>query len=288
MGKIGEAESGLGSGLKSGLELELQKRPAPVIVAVMKRLDVHEAKRAKESGADILELRIDLLEAEEKSVTKVKAFVAMLKNPQSSVQMPIIVTNRRKEEGGAFTGTEAERIGMLSDILETAAEEELVDAVDIEFFSPAAGKQEILKKAKRRHIPVISSFHDFNGMPHREDILRIIRSMYKEGGSIAKIAVTPKTVNDALLLLELTQKLSSEGKLVVTIGMGRVGRHLRVIAPLYGSALAYGFIEGEKGVAPGQFSVKELRSMMNKFQWNFKQTTNEKNLNSKFKTKRKV
>ena len=288
MGKIGEAESGLGSGLKSGLELELQKRPAPVIVAVMKRLDVHEAKRAKESGADILELRIDLLEAEEKSVTKVKAFVAMLKNPQSSVQMPIIVTNRRKEEGGAFTGTEAERIGMLSDILETAAEEELVDAVDIEFFSPAAGKQEILKKAKRRHIPVISSFHDFNGMPRREDILRIITSMYKEGGSIAKIAVTPKTVNDALLLLELTQKLSSEGKLVVTIGMGRVGRHLRVIAPLYGSALAYGFIEGEKGVAPGQFSVKELRSMMNKFQWNFKQTTNEKNLNSKFKTKRKV
>ena len=256
MEKIGEAE------------LELQKRPAPVIVAVMKRLDIHDAKRAKESGADILELRIDLLEAEEKSVAKVKEFVAMLKNPQSSVQMPIIITNRRKEEGGAFRGTEAERIGMLSDIIETAAaEEELVDAVDIEFFSPAAGKREILKKAKHRHIPVISSFHDFNGMPHREDILNIATSMYKEGGSIAKIAVTPKTVNDALLLLELTQRLSSEGKLVVTIGMGRVGRHLRVIAPLYGSALAYGFIEGEKGVAPGQFSVKELRSMMNKFQF---------------------
>ncbi|MEA1957087.1 MAG: type I 3-dehydroquinate dehydratase [Euryarchaeota archaeon] len=291
MGKIGAAESGLGLGLKLGLEL--QRRPAPVIVAVMKRLDIHEAKRAKESGADILELRIDLLEAKEKSVAKVKAFVAMLKNSQSSAQMPIIITNRRKEEGGAFTGTEAERIGMLSDILETAAaEEELVDAVDIEFFSPAAGKQEILKRAKRRHIPVISSFHDFNGMPRREDIWGIITSMYKEGGSIAKIAVTPKTVNDALLLLELTQKLSSEGKLVVTIGMGRVGRHLRVIAPLYGSALAYGFIEGEnekgEGVAPGQFSVKELRNMMNKFQWNFEQTTNEKNLNSKFKTKRKV
>jgi 3-dehydroquinate dehydratase-1 len=277
MGKIGEAE------------LELQRRPAPVIVAVMKRLDIHEAKRAKESGADILELRIDLLEAEEKSVAKVKEFVAMLKNPQSSLQMPIIITNRRKEEGGAFTGTEAERIGMLSDILETAAaEEELVDAVDIEFFSPAAGKQEILKKAKRRHIPVISSFHDFNGMPRREDILSIIRSMYKEGGSIAKIAVTPKTVNDALLLLELTQKLSSEGKLVVTIGMGRVGRHLRVIAPLYGSALAYGFIEGEnekeEGVAPGQFSVKELRNMMNKFQWNYEQTTNEQIPSTKSQT----
>jgi len=281
MEKIDAAESELG--LKLGLDL--QRIPTPVIVAVMKRLDIHEAKRAKESGADILELRIDLLEAEEKSVAKVKEFVAMLKNPQSSLQMPIIITNRRKEEGGAFTGTEAERIGMLSDILETAAGEE-VDAVDIEFFSPAAGKQEILKKAKRRHIPVISSFHDFNGMPRREDILRIITGMYKEGGSIAKIAVTPKTVNDALLLLELTQKLSSEGKLVVTIGMGRIGRHLRVIAPLYGSALAYGFIEGEnkkeEGVAPGQFSVKELRGMMNKFQWNFERTRNLKLLTTDY------
>jgi 3-dehydroquinate dehydratase len=53
-----------------------------------------------------------------------------------------------------------------------------------------------------------------------------------------------------------------------------------VIAPLYGSALAYGFIEGEnekeEGVAPGQFSVKEMRSMMNKFQWNYEQTTKNK------------
>ncbi|MQY54270.1 MAG: type I 3-dehydroquinate dehydratase, partial [Methanosarcinales archaeon] len=137
-------------------------------------------------------------------------------------------------------------------------------AVDVEFFSPAEGKSEIIERAKSRHIPVILSFHDFNGMPSREDILRIIASMYEEGGSIAKIAVTPKTLSDTLLLLDITHKVSSEGKLLVTIGMGPVGRHLRVIAPLYGSALTYGFIEGEEEVAPGQLSVKELRSIMNK------------------------
>jgi len=244
------------------VELGLQKRPAPVVVGVMKRLSIHEAKRAKESGADVIELRIDLLEDEEKSVEKVIEFVAMLKNSQSSIQMPIIITNRKKEEGGSFAGTEAKRIGMLNSILETAE----VDAVDIEFFSPAEGKSMVIEKAKSLHIPVILSFHDFKGMPSREDMLRIIWSMYEEGGSIAKIAVTPKTLNDALLLLNLTYKLSSEGKLLVSIGMGPVGRHLRVITPLYGSALAYGFIEGEGGVAPGQFSVKELRSIMNKFQ----------------------
>lgn len=234
------------------VELGLQ----PVIVGVMKSLSIREAKRAaKESGADVIELRIDLLEGEEKSVEKVKEFVAMLMEA-----IPIIVTNRRKEEGGAFVGTEEERIGMLNGILETAE----VNAVDVEFFSPAEGKSEIIEKAKSRHIPVIFSFHDFQGMPSREDILRIIASMYEEGGSIAKIAVTPKTLSDTLLLLDITHKVSSEGKLLVTIGMGPVGRHLRVIAPLYGSALTYGFIEGEEGVAPGQLSVKELRSIMNK------------------------
>jgi len=232
----------------------------PVVVGVMKRLSIQEATWAKESGADVIELRIDLLEGEERSAEKVKEFVKMLKNHQSLVQMPIIVTNRKKEEGGSFVGTEARRIGMLKAILETAE----VDAVDIEFFSPARLKNTLIETAKSLHIPAILSFHDFKGMPSREDILRIIARMYEEGGSIAKIAVTPKTTNDALLLLNLTHKLSSEGQLLVAIGMGPVGRHLRVIAPLYGSVLTYGFIEGEGEVAPGQFSVKELRSLMDK------------------------
>lgn len=245
MEKIGKVELGL-----------RRRRAAPVIVGVMNSLSIHEAKRAKDSGADIIELRIDLLKGE--GVGKIKEFIAMLKHSSTPIQMPIIVTNRKKEEGGSFAGSETKRIGMLSSILETAE----VDAVDVEFFSSAELKSTIVEKAKSLHIPVIFSFHDFKGMPSHEDIIKIIEGMYEEGGSIAKIAVTPKTVSDALFLLNLTYKVSSEGKLLVTIGMGEIGRHLRVIAPLYGSALTYGFIEGEEGVAPGQFSVNELRNLM--------------------------
>jgi len=248
------------------VELGLQSRAAsvPVIAGVMKSLSIHEAKRAKDSGADIVELRIDLLKGEERSVGKIKEFIAMLKDSHSatstSIQMPIIVTNRKKEEGGSFAGSETKRIGILSSILETAE----VDAVDVEFFSSAELRSTIIEKAKSLHIPVILSFHDFKGMPSHEDITKIIEGMYEEGGSIAKIAVTPKTVSDALFLLNLTYKVSCERKLLVTIGMGPAGRHLRVIAPLYGSALTYGFIEGGEGVAPGQFSVNELRNIMEK------------------------
>jgi 3-dehydroquinate dehydratase-1 len=76
--------------------------------------------------------------------------------------------------------------------------------------------------------------------------------------------VTPKTLSDALGLLKLTHQLSREGKRIAVLGMGPVGRHLRVVAPLYGSLLTYGYIEGEAAVAPGQFSVRELTSMLAK------------------------
>ncbi|HUV80887.1 MAG TPA: type I 3-dehydroquinate dehydratase [Candidatus Bathyarchaeia archaeon] len=227
---------------------------APAIVGVLKNLSIRDAQRAQEQGADVIELRIDLLNDEERRVEKVKEFVSML-------TMPVVITNRKKEEGGSFTGTEEERIDMLSSILDTAE----VDAVDLEFSSlTAAGKTRIVEKANSLHIPVIFSFHDFKGMPSRSELVKLIARMYEEGGSIAKIAVTPHTLSDALLLLDLTHELSREGKLLATIGMGAVGRHLRVIAPLYGSVLTYGFIEGDEEVAQGQFGVKELKSMLEK------------------------
>ncbi len=41
------------------------------------------------------------------------------------------------------------------------------------------------------------------------------------------------------------------------IAMGNIGRHLRAVAPLYGSVLTYGFVA--KSTAPGQMSLAELR-----------------------------
>ncbi len=269
----------------------LKGKGKPAVVGVLKSLSVQEALRAKESGADAVELRIDLLnldlgekvnlerggKGEEEGVEKVREFVARFKKEGGG--LPIIATNRRKEEGGSFGGTEEERVGLLTRLLETAE----LDAVDIEFFAPEAGKKAVLETARRHRRTVILSFHDFTGMPSREEILEIVARMHEEGrgtgegGCVAKIAVTPRTLGDALFLLDLTYKLSSEGKAVATIGMGAVGRHLRVVAPLYGSALTYGFLEGEEGeggeegeegeeggvaVAPGQFSVKELRGML--------------------------
>ncbi|KAF5432635.1 3-dehydroquinate dehydratase [Candidatus Methanophagaceae archaeon] len=47
----------------------------PVIVGVLKRLSIQDANRAKESGADVIELRIDLLEGDDRNIEKVEEFL---------------------------------------------------------------------------------------------------------------------------------------------------------------------------------------------------------------------
>ncbi len=243
---------------------------APVIAAVMRRLSIDAAARAKAEGADMIELRLDLLDAEERRLEEILEFLTG--QAMEELNMPVIITNRRREEGGSFCGTEDERIELLRDILVTG----VVDAVDIEFL--ADGKREIIEEARKLRIPVILSFHDFHGMPAPAEILELIDAMYQadadadagggdsgdSGITIPKVAVTPRTPSESLNLLQLTHQVASSGRLLITIGMGDWGRHLRVIAPLYGSVLTYGFISTEVEVAPGQFSVHELRQMLAK------------------------
>jgi len=82
------------------------------------------------------------------------------------------------------------------------------------------------------------------------------------GAAIAKIAVTPRSLKDDLDLLEFL--LAADLPLCL-IAMGDLGRHLRAVAPLYGSALAYGYVR--ESTAPGQMSLAELSSARELLKW---------------------
>jgi 3-dehydroquinate dehydratase-1 len=77
--------------------------------------------------------------------------------------------------------------------------------------------------------------------------------MKKTEAAIAKIAVTPQIPQDNLRILQFL--LDADTPLCM-IAMGRLGRHLRAVAPIYGSALTYGFVT--ESTAPGQMSLAEL------------------------------
>jgi 3-dehydroquinate dehydratase-1 len=206
----------------------------PRIVAVLGKNALKDARQASE--ADMLEVRLDLVEGDPLEV---------MRSIRSAMNLPLIATNRWRAEGGLFRGTEKERIDLLCQASEYA------DFVDIEL--RAELKDELMGRIDK---PTIVSYHDFTRMPSPEELRSTLFEISETGASIAKIAVTPGFLGDNLTLLELLLKANTP---LCVIAMGELGRHMRAIAPIYGSVLTYGYVS--EATAPGQMTVSELKQM---------------------------
>ncbi len=205
----------------------------PRIVAVLGKEAAKDVLDLED--ADMVEVRLDLGEG---------SGLEIIKAVRKATSLPIIATNRLKSEGGQFEGREEDRIELLAKAADYA------DYVDIEL--SAEQRVELIKRVNR---PAIVSYHNFGCTPRREELHLILEEMKRSGAAIAKIAITPLCMRDNLEILEL---LLEESKMpLCTIAMGPIGRHLRAVAPLYGSVLTYGYVS--KAVAPGQMSIAELR-----------------------------
>jgi 3-dehydroquinate dehydratase-1 len=215
--------------------LELNKS----IVASIGKAPVDSAIKAKKLGADVLELRVDLIEEDASQA------LAELKK----LGLPVIITNRMKQEGGAWMRSEAERIQKLLALLP------LADAVDIELC--AEERDTVVKRAKSTGKTVIISTHDFEKTPEPDVMVGIIDESFEAGADVAKLAVTANSLEDVLRLLEVT--LNSK-RAVCAIAMGEIGRHSRVVTPIYGSVMTYGYVDAP--TAPGQFRVDDLKYIL--------------------------
>ena len=188
--------------------------------------------------ADMIELRLDLIVSSDP--------LEMLKALRQATAKPIIATVRHKSEGGLFQASEAER----SDLLIKAAD--YADYVDVELLAEI--RDAVISGIGK---PAIVSYHDFEAMPDDWKLAGIFSRMKQAGAAIAKIAVTPQENKDNLRILQFL--LSADAPLCM-IAMGDLGRHMRAIAPLYGSALTYAFVA--ESTAPGQMSLSELCQAM--------------------------
>ncbi len=220
------------------------------IVAAIADDPLRNAIRAAKVGADMIEIRIDLLDYPADSLH------SLFKELNRSVRIPIIATNRINVEGGKFDGSEEERIEILLSVLE------MVDAIDIELRTRSEYRDLVVRRAKKAGKRVIISYHDFSKTPDIAVMQNIISDCFDAGADIAKLAATPHSYEDALSLLKLTLDCAHAPTpaQVCIIGMGGYGVHTRVIAPIYGSALAYTSVGA--ATAPGQIGIRELRGML--------------------------
>jgi len=205
-----------------------------------------KAEMAK--AADIIEVRADGLS--EQTPSQVEELLQSIKRLGN---VPVILTNRSKAEGGGFNGSEEARIEILLQCLNIA------DVVDVEFSAEEELRDNAIVKAKEKGIEVIVSHHDFERTPSEEEMMGTLEKMLSIGADMAKMAVTANSPDDVLRLLNVTRKASKKGK-VITIAMGDEGRISRIVAPLMGSEITYASV-GE-AVAPGQLQLNELKTIL--------------------------
>lgn len=247
-------------------QLDLEKKAAVVAVILEKPLET--SRKAAEMGADLLEVRLDLLgirdlETAAETIRKVK-----------STGLPVILTNRSVTEGGKWEGKEDDRIELLTNLLSTNflstnlrstglfSLKDGPDAVDIELSAERKARDQVIKAAKACGKTVIVSSHNFSKTPAFQEMKTILEEAFLAGADIAKLAVMPHSKREVLDLLKVALDTREAGNAVCTIAMGKLGKHTRVIAPFYGSVLTYAAVDSEISAAPGQFQVDEVKKIM--------------------------
>lgn len=194
--------------------------------------------------ADLVELRIDRMPEVD------------LKKLLVSRHIPVIVTNRRKDEGGGFSGMEEERVELLAEAARLGA-----DYVDIETQTPSELKEKLRRVCGEYKTKRISSWHDFSGTPPPALLLKRLTDCMMDSPDIVKIVTHANNTADLLRVLELISYARQRGQAVIAFCMGEKGSLSRIIAPLLGSEISYCPLEPEQASAPGQLTAARMREV---------------------------
>lgn len=193
------------------------------------------AVTAQRQGADLIELRLDLIEGD---------ITGTISRCRKECPLPIIGTLRSAAEGGRYFGSADEWIRLVRPLIP------FVDYIDVEQrFSPYAPE---IKAAGKT---VIASFHT-SEMPDLPGLFAIERDL-RAYGDIVKIIVTPQTDEDVIELISFTHSIK---KPLCTGVMGEHYRYARAVLALFGSELVY--CHAGTPTASGQYSIGEFVTLM--------------------------
>jgi 3-dehydroquinate dehydratase/shikimate dehydrogenase len=186
-----------------------------------------------EQGVKLVELRLDFI-----------ARAVSLSRLLNGRPGPVVVTARRREEGGRWLKSEPERLMLLRSAIAAG-----VEYVDIE--ADVAAQIPRYGNTKR-----IISFHDMEETP--DNLEEIHAAMAEEDADIVKIATMANSFSDNVRMINLVRNAK-----VPTIGicMGDIGVATRLLARRLGSPFTYATFAGSKKLAPGQLDWKEMRDL---------------------------
>jgi 3-dehydroquinate dehydratase-1 len=164
---------------------------------------------------------------------------------------PVLLTLRTSDEGGHFNWKSTERIGWFEELLPYS------DAIDVELRNVTALKP-LITKARLQQRGIILSTHSLRrkitlGRGHRW-----IEDFSHHHANIYKIASLTRTRKDLEVLARLL--MDHPKKRLAIMGTGPMASASRLVLPLLGSRLVYGYLDTPS--APGQPSAAELRERL--------------------------
>jgi len=186
-----------------------------------------------EQGADLVELRLDFIG---RAVS-----LSRLLNDRPG---PVVITARRRGDGGRWLKSEEERVMLLRSAIAAG-----VEYVDIE--ADIASQIPRYGKTKR-----IISYHDMDETP--DNLEELHAAMSEEDADIVKIATMANSFSDNLRMIELVKAAK-----IPTIGicMGETGILTRILANRLGSPFTYATFSSGRQMAPGQLDWKQMKDL---------------------------
>lgn len=189
--------------------------------------------------ADGIELRLDLFAHID--IEHIRAFV------RHSTQ-PVLLTLRKKMQGGLFAGSEEERERLIMQLLDIEP-----PFFDLEYDMRPEFLHQVIEKYPKTAL--ILSYHNFEKTPSDLDALYFSMTRYRVFGY--KIAALALSSSDALRMLLFTKCHAQ----VSVVCMGEKGEFARVLGPVMGNLIDYAALD-EKGVTgPGQLTLQELHGV---------------------------
>ena len=160
-----------------------------------------------------------------------------------------VCTLRPVSEGGKFSESEKNRISIIKLIAEYNP-----FLLDVELNTLSKNKN-LRRYLKNTGTDILVSWHNFKQTPSNSALKKKLTQMKKISNNI-KIVTMAKSINDATRVLSLYKNNNTK---LIAFSMGNYGRISRILCLFLGSPYTYASLG--KPIAPGQFSVDEVKSI---------------------------
>ncbi|MBN2563441.1 MAG: type I 3-dehydroquinate dehydratase [Phycisphaerae bacterium] len=220
-----------------------------------------DREAAVKHGADLIELRIDLMEGVSDDD---------IRSLRNSRGLPIILTIRSAAEGGRWPGDDDERIGRL------IALGPFVDYIDVElatyqrsadirqkiglalkcagYVSQAGGKEENVHPGKRK---LILSRHDLTSRPPTLQA-DFVAMLDEPACHVPKLVWRGRTIRDNFEAFDLMRE---SPRPAIVICMGEEGLLSRVLARKFGAFATFAAVAAGSETAAGQASIADMKEL---------------------------